>query len=92
HDGLNGCVPLDRYTPSPRSFSEAVEAFDYPKAAIVRKVQKEGRVALCGYILRLSKAFGGKAVAFIPTGKDGVFQAFFRHQKIETVDLNLCRR
>ncbi|TIN90285.1 MAG: IS481 family transposase [Mesorhizobium sp.] len=92
HDGLNGCVPLDRYTPSPRSFSEAVEAFDYPKGAIVRKVQKEGRVALCGYILRLSKAFGGKAVAFIPTGKDGVFQAFFRHQKIETVDLNLCRR
>lgn len=92
HDGLKGSVPLDRYRLSTRAFSDAVEAFQYASGDIVRKVQKEGRVALHGHIFRLSKAFAAKTVAFRPTTRDGVFDAFFRHQKIETVDLNLIKR
>jgi hypothetical protein len=92
HDGLEGGVPLDRYRPSMRSFSQAVEPFEYPSGDLVRRVQKEGRVALAGRIIRLSKAFGAKTIAFRPTNKDGLFEAFFRHQKIETVDLNRTTR
>ena len=41
-----------------------------------------------GRDFRFSRAFIGKQVAFRPTQADGIFDAYFRHQKIKTIDLN----
>lgn len=92
HDALGGAVPLDRYRISPRPYREAVEPFDYATDDLVRRVQQTGVVSLLGYALKLGKAFARKVVAFRPTPTDGVFDAFFRHQKIETIDLNALKR
>lgn len=92
HDALGGAVPLDRYRISPRPYREAVEPFDYATDDLVRRVQQTGTVCLLGYAFKLGKAFARKAVAFRPTATDGVFDAFFRHQKIETIDLNALKR
>ena len=88
HDGLDGAVPLDRYRPSLRDFSNTIQPFDYGEGQLVRKVQSNGVVSLLGRLLSVGTAFTGKSVAFRPTERDGVFTAFFRHQAIKTVDLN----
>jgi transposase InsO family protein len=92
HDSLNGDVPLDRYRPSPREFKEVVEPFEYPPGDHLRKIQQKGATSLFGRPVRICKAFAAKVVAFRPTEKDGIFDAFFRHQKIQTIDLTATRR
>jgi len=92
HDALGGAVPLDRYRISPRDFKETPEPFEHAPGDHVRKIQQKGATSLLGRPFKICKAFAGRAVAFRPTAKDGVFDAFFRHQKIETIDLNLVDR
>jgi transposase InsO family protein len=92
HDALAGAVPLDRYRVSQRQYRETVEPFDYATGDLVRRVQQQGFVSVLGRSIRLCKAFAGKSVAFRPATTDGVFNAWFRHQKIETIDLNVLAR
>ncbi|CDX22007.1 putative integrase; CP4-6 prophage [Mesorhizobium sp. ORS 3324] len=92
HDALGGGVPLDRYQASPRQYRETVEPFEYAKDDLIRRVQQHGFVSILGRTIRLCRAFAGKSVAFRPTATDGVFDAWFRHQKIETIDLNTLAR
>lgn len=92
HEGLAGAVPLDRYRPSPRDFKEVVEPFEYAPGDHLRKIQQKGATSLLGHRFKICNAFAGKLVAFRPTGKDGVFDAFFRHQKIQTIDLSATRK
>ncbi|TPK93260.1 MULTISPECIES: IS481 family transposase [unclassified Mesorhizobium] len=92
HDALDGGVPLDRYQASPRQYRETVEPFEYAKDDLVRRVQQHGFVSILGRSMRLCRAFAGRSVAFRPTATDGVFDAWFRHQKIETIDLNALAR
>lgn len=88
HDALAGAVPIERFTPSSRDYSDIITPFEYASHDIIRHVQQNGRLSFNGRILKVSKAFTGKAVALRPTSSDGVFEIFFRHQKIRTVDLN----
>ncbi|MER8470328.1 IS481 family transposase [Mesorhizobium sp. M0701] len=92
HDALDGGVPLDRYWASLRPYRETVEPFEYAKGDLIRRVQQHGFVSILGRTMRLCRAFTGKSVAFRPTATDGVFDAWFRHQKIETIDLNVLAR
>jgi transposase InsO family protein len=92
HQGIAGAVPLDRYRVSQRQYRETVEPFDYATGDLVRRVQQQGFVSVLGRSIRLCKAFTGKSVAFRPAATDGVFDAWFRHQKIETIDLNALTR
>lgn len=87
HDALGGGVPLERYRPSLRDFKDSVPPFDYADHDIVRRVQNGGRIAAFGRKLRVGRAFVGKLVALRPTAQDGLFDVFFRHQKITAFDL-----
>ena len=87
HQALGGNVPIARYQPSRRDFMEVVAPFDYAETDIVRRVQNGGRIAALGRDLRIGRAFVGKLVALRPTATDGLFDAFFRHQKITSFDL-----
>lgn len=92
HDGLAGAVPLDRYRPSSRDFCDTVPPFEYAAGDHLRKIQQKGATSLLGRAFKICTAFAGKVVAFRPTETDGVFEAYFRHQKIQTIDLNQIRR
>jgi transposase InsO family protein len=92
HDALGGDVPLDRYRVSQRQYPETVEPFEYAADDLLRRVYQTGLASLLGRAVKLGKAFVGKTVAFRPTTTDGLFEAFFRHQKIETIDLNALKR
>jgi transposase InsO family protein len=88
HDALGGDVPLSRYRLSERQYRETVEPFGYADDDLLRKVDQNGRTSLLGRSVKLGKAFAGKTLAFRPTTADGAFDAFFRHQHIETIDIN----
>lgn len=92
HQALGGAVPLDRYHVSLRPYRDTAEPFDYDRDDLIRRVQQHGFVSILGRTLRLCRAFAGKSVAFRPTATDGVFEAWFRHQKIQTIDLNALPR
>ncbi|ESY79353.1 transposase [Mesorhizobium sp. LNHC221B00] len=92
HEAIAGAVPLDRYRSSPRDFRETPQPFDYAPGDHIRKIQQKGATSLFGRHFKISNAFAGRAVAFRATDKDGVFNVFFRHQKIQTIDLNLVER
>lgn len=87
HEALGLKVPSDRYRPSPRAFRETVEPFDYAPDDKVRRVQQDGWISFKGKPFRLPKAFRGKEIALRPTAADGVFEIFFRHQPIKTLDI-----
>lgn len=92
HDALEGGVPLDRYRVSPRLYRDTPEPFDYAKDDLIRRVQQHGFISILGRNIRLCRAFAGKTIALRPTATDGVFDAWFRHQKIQTIDLNARAR
>ncbi len=88
HEAIDLQVPADRYHLSSRAYSEQILPFEYAVGDQLRIVQMHGRVSFQNHVLRASRAFIGKTVAFRPTAKDGVYDLFFRHQLIKTIDLN----
>jgi transposase InsO family protein len=88
HDALQLAVPADRYRPSSRSFSPLMPSFDYQPDDIIRRVDREGRVTFHNRRLKASRALVGKDVALRPTPNDGVFDLFFRHVSVKSIDLN----
>ena len=87
HEALGLAVPLSRYRPSPRAFRETIEPFDYAPDDIPRRVQQGGRITFKGRSYRLPKAFKDHTIALRPTATDGTFDAYFRHQFIEKLDI-----
>jgi hypothetical protein len=43
-------------------------------------------------MLKVPKAFAGKTIALRPSQQDGLFEAFFRTQRIATVDIRALDR
>lgn len=89
HEAVAMAAPITRYALSTRRYRAI--AFDYAPDDCIRRVDS-GRVAIEGRRFHLSKAFNGKLVAMRPTARDGVFEAFFRSQKIADLDLNARSR
>ena len=89
HDALAGGVPIERFAPSPRDYSDAVMPFEYASDDTLRRVQQKGELSFKGRLVKVSKAFAGKIVALRPTRTDGIIDIFFRHQKIRTIDLHI---
>lgn len=89
HEALGGAVPLDRYAPSPRAWSDTVEPFDYLHGDLLRRVQENGRIKLGGRHRRVGRAFAGRAVALRRGETDGRYAVFFRHQHVADIDLTI---
>lgn len=87
HEALDLQVPADRYSSSPRDYCEQLQPFDYAPGDQLRIVQKNGWVSLKNRYVRVPRAFIGKTLALRPTNEDGVYDLYFRHQFIKTIDL-----
>ena len=87
HDSLGLQTPASRYCASPRRFPESLPPFDYGEGALVRKIQAGGQITFLGRRLPVPKAFSGQCVVLRPTLIDGVFEIFFCHKRIKSVDL-----
>jgi hypothetical protein len=89
HEALGLQKPADRYAASPRPFRENIPPFDYAPACILRRVQDGGRILYERRRRSVPKAFSGKQIALRPTERDGVFEAFYRHQCIGVLDFTV---
>jgi transposase InsO family protein len=87
HEALGGSTPATRYCPSTRTFSTVLPPIEYAGDYHVRKVDQSGYFSFQGLRVRVSKAFYGYPVGLRPTVQDGVWHAYFCHQKIKTIDL-----
>jgi transposase InsO family protein len=88
HEALGLAVPADRYSASPREYRPTVPPFDYAPDDQLRRVQLGGWISFQGREIRLPKAFKGRQIALRPTDQDGVYDAFYRHQRIARLDFS----
>ena len=88
HHALDLDTPASRYTPSLRSFPQALPIIEYDSDDQVRTVDVNGRISFMGRLFRVGKAFRGKQVALRPTSTDGVWNVFFSIQLIASIDLS----
>lgn len=87
HDALDGNTPATRYRPSTRSFTALLPPIEYAAECRVRRVDQSGNLSFQGIRVHLSKAFRGQPIGLRATTTDGVWDAYFCHQKVKTIDL-----
>ena len=88
HQGIDLATPVERYRLSPRAYAPAATPFEYGPDDQLRRVQQGGRFGFMRRQFRVPKAFRGKIIAIRPTPIDGVFDVFFRAEKLSTLDLS----
>lgn len=88
HEGLGLDVPARRYRVSARSYSCNLAPIEYGPDDLVRKVQIDGSISIKSNCYKIGKAFHSYPVAIRPTNVDGLFDVFFCHQKVKTLNLN----
>jgi transposase InsO family protein len=86
HEALGLATPGSRYAPSPRAFPAVLPGVEYDTGELTRKVNGNGMIDFQGRQLRISKALIGHRVAVRPTMTDGVWEVYFSHQRVRTID------
>jgi len=87
HDALDGNTPATRYRPSARAFPECLPPIEYGPDYQVRRVIQTGHLSFKGHRIRIGKAFDGYPIGLRETTQDGVWEAYFCHHKIRSIDL-----
>jgi transposase InsO family protein len=87
HEALELGVPSSRYSPSPRSYKESPEPWDYGHGAQTRKVDVSGYISFEGTRLRASHGLHRERVEVRPSAEDGVHDIYFCRTWIRQVDL-----
>ena len=88
HEGIGLATPVERYRLSPRAYAPNNTPFEYGPDDQLRRVQQGGRFGFMRRQFRIPRAFRGKTIAIRPTHIDGVFDVFFRAEKLSTLDLS----
>lgn len=92
HEALGMDTPADRYTVSPRPFPEQLPPVEYGPDDILIRVDQRGRIRLLGHPLTVSVALHGHTIAARPrTEEDGIYDLFFSHHRLQTVDMRFMR-
>jgi transposase InsO family protein len=87
HEALGLATPASRYAPSPRPFPETLPPVTYEPGDAVRKVQAHGAIDFRARVYHISEALVGEPVALRPTTTDGLWEVYFCHRRIRTLDL-----
>jgi len=86
HEALGLEVPASRYRASERSYPEVLPAIEYDTTDLVRTVRVSGNLSIEGREYYVSEAFSGQSVALRPTAEDGVWDVYFCHERVATVN------
>jgi transposase InsO family protein len=86
HEAISLEVPASRYVASKHSYPEELPPIVYDSTDLVRKVMSRGGIRFFGREYYIGKAFTGDHVALRPTADDGVWEVFYCHARVGTVD------
>jgi transposase InsO family protein len=88
HEAIGMDTPISRYRPSPRAYPSILPEPEYGPDDVVLLVKSDGRLRFEGRHLKVSNALYGLPVAArAKPGEDGVFEFWFAHHRILTLDL-----
>lgn len=88
HEGIGMAVPADRYHASPRPYPTTLPAIEYAPDDHLVKVGKDGICRFKNVLVTLPASLNGYCVALRPTaGQDGVYDVYFSHHRLRTIDL-----
>ena len=88
HEALAYAVPASRYRPSPRSFPETVPPVAYGPDEVVRTVSAHGSISWQHRRHFISRGLVGEVVALRPTLQTAVWDVFYCHRQVATIDLD----
>jgi hypothetical protein len=86
HESLDLEVPASRYRASVRCYPEVLPPIEYNSTDLIRSVRSHGRVHFAGRDHYVGHAFDGQTVALRPTHDDAVWDVFFCHERIATLN------
>jgi len=86
HEGIGLDVPSSRYRASARCYPEQLPAIEYDSTDVVRSVHSKGDIRFMGQRYYVGKAFSGYPVGLRASGHDGVWDVFFCHERVATVN------
>jgi transposase InsO family protein len=87
HEAIGMKPPAGRYTISPRPYPPSLAPIEYGPQDQVRIVQQQGEIYFQGREWPVGKAFRGLSVGLRPTLNDGLYEVYFCHQKVASVNL-----
>jgi transposase InsO family protein len=87
HEAIGMKPPASRYTISPRPYPSSLPPIEYGPQDQVRIVQQHGEISFRGRLWSVGKAFWGLPVGLRPTQDDGVYNIYFCHQKVASINL-----
>lgn len=87
HEAIGMKPPASRYTISPRPYPSSLPPVEYGPQDQVRIVQQHGEISFRGRLWSVGKAFWGLPVGLRPTQDDGVYNIYFCHQKVASINL-----
>ncbi len=87
HEALEMTTPASRYQASPRAYPEMLGPVEYGPDDQVRQADHQGYVTFHGRRIHISDGVSHQPVGFRPTPQDGVWDVYFCHQKLDTIDL-----
>ena len=91
HEALNGEVPDEHWSPSPRQFPERIPEPEYPSWWAVRRVNRAANtISWSGEEVKINDALGGQNIAFEPY-EDGLFRVHFYRFTIGLFDVRGAR-
>lgn len=89
HEALDYQVPMSRYRMSPWRFPETLPEFEYGVDDVLIKVY-HSRLRFRKRYFRVAKGLAGQLVAVRPRAdSDLLFDLYFCHQHLRTIDLNM---
>lgn len=86
HEALGLEVPACRYQASTRAYPEHLPPIVYDSTDLVRKVMNRGGIRFAGREYYVGKAFTGLHVALRHSDVDGLWNVFFCHEQVATVN------
>lgn len=86
HEGINLKCPKERYTVSPRKYSEKLPEIVYEENDFLRKVGKNGVVDFLGMKYFIGEHFCGEYVGFRPQPKNGCYDVYFSKTRLLTIN------
>jgi transposase InsO family protein len=91
HEALGVDVPINRFKPSYRSYSEKLDEIEYAPEDKIRKVDQGGRIHFEGRSIFVGSAFIEERIG-IREISEGIMQFFYSHQKLGELDLRTIQK
>ena len=89
HEALGQKPPGTRYAASARAFPEELPAIEYDKGDNVVKVRKSGQIQVERRSFWIGEGLADQSVALRPSEADGVYNVFFCHRQVGSIDLRI---